>query len=390
MKIFIFLGLGQDPEETARSYADDCAPDRVAYGFHLAEAEGFDVSYSHDPDRGKVGPLRRAANKFLKIDLVHAFRNRQKIRDADAVWAMSERESLAIGLLMQFGLVAKRPVISSSVWIWSDWAKTSLFQRLLYRLACRSITVMTVQSAKCLPIAQHAMPSLRTEVMHFGINPDHYDLSPYNADAEGPIRILAAGNDRTRDWTTLLAAFGSDERFDVKLLCSWVADSSVAAHKNVSLEKGVSLKAFRNYYRWADVIAIPMIDNAFSGITVALEAASVGRAILVSDTGGVGTYFSPDEAMFVPVEDSESMRHILGNLSRADFLGYATAANKKFVDADYTTRRMIRQFGRLTRQLVSTGANWNSPAPAPAQSSARYSAIAANESRRSNVPESVE
>ena len=53
-------------------------------------------------------------------------------------------------------------------------------------------------------------------------------------------------------------------------------------------------------YHWADIVAVPMRQNIYSGITVALEAAAMGTPVVSSRTGGVPTYFGEDEVFYSP------------------------------------------------------------------------------------------
>jgi hypothetical protein len=94
-------------------------------------------------------------------------------------------------------------------------------------------------------------------------------LSPEHA---GPIRILAAGNDPTRDWPTVLSAFGGDPRFELTIVSDKVAEEAVAPYSNLQLPRRPTVVAFQELYRWADFTVVPMVENKYSGITVALEA----------------------------------------------------------------------------------------------------------------------
>ncbi|WP_443798338.1 glycosyltransferase, partial [Burkholderia gladioli] len=59
----------------------------------------------------------------------------------------------------------------------------------------------------------------------------------------------------------------------------------------------------------ADVIVVPLRPNHHaSGITVMLEAAAVGKPMIVSDVGGLRDYFPNDCAAYVPAFDASAMR----------------------------------------------------------------------------------
>ncbi len=277
-RVYVHIFYGKDVETYRREYLAGREPDETPYGFHLAAQEGFDVSFSRDAPPS-TGLVARLARRLPNIDLLHAFSNRERIRAADAVWTMTEGEAFAVAALMAFGIVPRRPVIGNAVWLLNNWGSYSGRRRKLYQYLSRTISVMTVHSRECLPVIRSALPRLRSELLFFGINTEMFRLTPPRIEEQtGPLRLFAIGNDRTRDWATLLAAFGNDPRFHLTIICWWLTDEDIARYDNVAVVRSPTMADFRRCYAETDMVVVPMEENIFSGITVALGGGGARQA----------------------------------------------------------------------------------------------------------------
>jgi glycosyltransferase involved in cell wall biosynthesis len=266
---------------------------------------------------------------------------------------MTEGEAFAVALLVQLGMLPAKPIIGNAIWLLNRWKSMSFLHRYMYSALVRKISVLTVHSSACLPVAREVFPLSRCELMYFGINESMFSgAGSEEVLAEQVTRILAVGNDRTRDWDTLLAAVGNDERFRVTIVCWWIPDRVSEIYENVRVVRFPEMGKFLEYYKNADIVAIPMVENLFSGITVALEAAALERPILSSFTGGVPTYFNEDEVFYVRVGDTEGMRDTLLSASPEERRERAAKAHRRFRASDYTTRAMIRRYAALTREQL--------------------------------------
>jgi glycosyltransferase involved in cell wall biosynthesis len=252
---------------------------------------------------------------------------------------------------MRMGVIPKRPIITNVVWLMSRWAKLTWPRRKVYQVLSREVSVLTVHSKECLPIVRRAFPRLRSELMFFGINTEYFRLkSPRESDSS-ILHIVSAGSDRTRDWDTLLAAFGNDARFRLSIACPWLSRRVVAKYPNVTLINSASASDLREIYEAADIIAIPMVTNIYSGITVALEAAAMGRPVLSSYTGGVPTYFDDDQIIYSQPGDPTALRQALLQKTAKQRQEIASRAQQRFLENDYSTCGMIDRYTRLTKEV---------------------------------------
>ena len=130
-----------------------------------------------------------------------------------------------------------------------------------------------------------------------------------------PIRVLAVGNDRDRDWPTLIAAVR--DRSDMSLL---ILSGAAPAWRRgaTSRSAGRSQDELLSAFAEATLMCVPLRANLHaSGITVIEEAALAGVPIVATDAGGLDAYFPRDEVRYVPPGDVEALRQAI----------LATAAN---------------------------------------------------------------
>ena len=344
-----------DVTEYERRWREGLEPDATPYGFHYAREFGVDVVFSrHSPSARSIP--RRIGNKVLGIDVPHAIANRKAIAGADVVWTMLERDTMAAALLMKTGMVTHRPIVGSVVWLANIWDTLSAPYQLFYRTLMKQATLLLVHAEPCVAKMQAIVPETPVELLHFGISDTtfaHHEDKATAASGDHVIRIVAAGNDKTRDWQTLIEAFGSHPRFHLTIVCPWLDPALVAPHANIATPSLDGTAELATYYRAADIVAVPMVENLFSGITVALEAAAMGTTILSTRTGGVPTYFGESEAIFVPARDPVAMREKVLATSAAERAQIATRARQRFLSEDYTSRGMIRRYTEKTSRILA-------------------------------------
>ena len=354
---FVHLGYGFGAARCQILYQRGLAPDRVPYGFHHAEELGASVLYSVDyPESAAVRKARKSLQRLLGFDLVHAFRNRKAIAAADIVWTMEEKQHLAV-LVWSHILPSLRnkKVIGQTIWLYDRWKKMSRLKRTLLSYLLKRAAVLTVHSRNYVDMPELSASSLHTHFLPFGISRTTFPINNCIRMSHAPVRVLSMGNDPTRDWDTLLTAFGNDHRFELIVITEALTPAMLSTYSNVSKREQPSMATFRNCYQWADFVVIPMIDNLYSGITVALEAASMGVPIVSSATGGVPTYFDANEVLYVKPNDAEALRKAVLNCTEKRREELVQHAQRRFLKEDYSTRGMARRYVELSHKILNAG-----------------------------------
>jgi len=212
--------------------------------------------------------------------------------------------------------------------------------------------------------------------VYYGLNTQDFPPRvPTEWQPHRPLRVAGIGNDRDRDWTTLAAALGHDSRYAVRIATRRRIAQSVRA-PNVEIVNVSGIKQQHALYDWADVIVVPLRPNTHaSGITVMLEAAALGKPMVVTRVGTLDDYFDDDAASYVEPFDPVQLRRAVDALmdDPARALRQAQAACEQLRTRDLTTQHFAQQHVQLTRELMNQrpgGANVASPVHANAAEAA--------------------
>ena len=358
MKVFVLLPTHLDAVLWRRRYELGEVPDIVPYGYHHAADAGCEVRFSRPTliDKGPFGLLRRVLNRLLGCDLIHAFNNRAEFvrSQCDVVWTHTEYEHLAVRLieLLSLGRIKAAPMISQSVWLMDRWSTYSALRRLAYRRLLRKSEVLTFLSPSNAEAARKRQFGLPVEIVPFGISQDSFPVGcPRDTPNNMPLRVFSLGNDVHRDWETFAAAFGDQSDFEVR-----VASRTYPKH----LERANIVARSLNHqseiiknYAWADIVVVPLTKNLHaSGLSVLLETVTLGIPVVISDEGGLRHYFGDDQVNFVPGNDPEKLRTTVRSLERSVAIAKATAAQKRLLELDYSSRGYALRHVTLSRVLT--------------------------------------
>lgn len=304
-----------------------------AYGYHHAERLGWTVVYSEDHHETLVSKLIRGVLRvILGFDFLHAWRNRKGILAATAVWTHTESQTLAVAMVL--ALHGRRDIafIGQSVWLMDRWPKLSALTRWLYvRLLARA-DYLTFHSPLNASRASQIFTRSKCEIVLFGICNDV--MSPPRNPSDVRLRVLSLGNDRHRDWNSLLEAARENPTYDVTILTKQGLPRAQNM-ANVSVQRPTTNDELMAFYARADVVMVPLHPNLHaSGITVIEEAVLQGVPVIASETGGLEAYFSPDEITYVTAGEPAAIVAALEKVKAEPQLFYEKAARAQLRMAD--------------------------------------------------------
>lgn len=344
-------------ENHLRESGNEYAPDLAPYGYNYAEQYGAIVDYSvSHPERLFTRLARKAVASIVGFDAIHFLRNRHLARNADVVWTHTERESIAVALML--GRRSQRPkLLLQSVWLMDKWPSMSRLRRASYRYAFARADTLTFHSELNCADARREFVS-PVELVKFGISETAW---PITQTLQRPIlkqaQVISVGNDIHRDWTTLVSALAEHGGIKVDVR-SKTFDVNVATPtpSNFAVRTATSLSDLRADYARADIVVIPLRPNRHaSGLTVLLEAVAMGRPVVASDVGGLRQYFDDDEVCFVPSGDHAALRAAVERLVGDHHARgrMAEMAQRRFVRENYTTRGYIERQLERSRALLN-------------------------------------
>jgi glycosyltransferase involved in cell wall biosynthesis len=363
MRVFVLLAYTFGAQRWKESWARGEIPgiqERLPYGYFHCAGETCEIRYSEDARESRlVRFLRMCLRRVIGFDLIHAWRNREGIVQADVVWTHSEIEHLAVLLLFCLGLARnRRPrLIAQSIWLFDRWRHISAFRRWAYRRLLDHADILTVLSPENLRIVRELFPGKRSELVFFGI--DSSKMRAVKRREPGSrIRILSLGNDMHRDWVTLIKALGGWNHCEVKIGGKRIGCRiRRQVHKFANFEIVMPKLAVEidRLYDWADFVVVPLKRNFHaSGITVIIEAVLSGVPVICSDTGGLYAYFSREEVRYVPRADPVGLRDAIEQLSRSDDQRYTLArrAQARVISQELNSRAFANRHYQISRMLL--------------------------------------
>lgn len=354
-KVHVHLFYGADPRFYRPGDNIGCL-----YGYHHAESDAFRLTYSQDARESKpVRLLRRALKAAFGFDFIHTWRNRDEMLRSDVIWTHTEQEWLSAALMLllsgrKAGANASPLLLAQSVWLLDKWPSYGILRSWLYRKLMTRADQLTTLASENAELCQRFF-NRDAKPLLYGLNTQDFPVkTPTEWTPHTPIRIAAIGNDRDRDWETLIKAFGNDARYTVKLATRRRIPASLRA-PNVEIALFSGIKKQHELYDWADVIVVPLRPNSHaSGITVMLEAAAVGKPMVVTNVGALQDYFPAGEAAYIPPFNPQALREAVDQLaaSPADALHQAQAAAAGLLSRDLTTQNYAMQHVRITQEML--------------------------------------
>lgn len=335
--------------------------EEYAYGYHHAERHGLRVVYSEDQPEGWLGKLfRLTVRALLGFDFVHAWRNREAFFAADVVWTHTESLSLSAALLCR--LYPRRPaphLILQSVWLCDRWDRLSPPKRWLYRWLLAEADVLTFLSPLNLAKARKIFAGQRCELVLFGISTARTQ-TPREPGRTSPARLLSLGNDRHRDWATLVDAVRDQPDLQLTIVSGTISPALIAKLGNCRVVQPRQNAELEALFAEADLVIVPLVHNLHaSGITVLEEAVIQGCPVIVSDAGGLRAYFTDDEVWYVPAGDGRALRQTIKTVltSGAQALQRAQAAQRALMSRGLSSEAFALRHALLSFELLEAAAS---------------------------------
>ncbi|MDR3494227.1 MAG: glycosyltransferase [Ancalomicrobiaceae bacterium] len=357
ISVFVHLAQNKDAEtwRLARERGQLVGiNDPTPYGYGRAEAMGCTVAFSRSHREGVFGKIARLGLRaLLGFDLVHALRQKHALIHADMVWTHTESQFLAVAaMLLLTG--ANTRLLGQSVWLMDRWPRLGFLYRAFYRRLIDRVDILTFHSPQNLAVARELFPHKAVYLVPYGI-PSERRLEPRPRPPD-PIRVVALGNDRDRDWPTLIAAVGSSPHISLLILSGTVPAGLARGHGNVQIRNARTNAELIDSFDAATLVCVPLKPNLHaSGITAIEEAVLAGVPVVTTNTGGLTAYFDPDEVLFAPPGDAAALRELLlaaaqdpeGSCARA------RRAQARMADGSLGAEAYIRKHVELTREALS-------------------------------------
>lgn len=328
----------------------------LPYGIQELENHGFRLAFARRTEHPPWRKPRDVIEHRTGVLIERALRGVRAAAEADIVIALLEQQGYAAAIAKRCHLP---PYASTPLVIWTCWladellnASTRRRKQLLGRVAGADLLTYFGRRAGEVFDESGVAPD-RTVELTWGVTDSYF--TPGDQDRD--IDVLAVGQDRGRDYRTLLAAFeGLDLTLD--LVCKTDSIENLRIPRNVRVHGTVSMSAYRRLLQRARIVAVPTRELVYpTGSSVALEAAASGCAVVVSATAGLRAYFDDRvNGRLVPVGDVEGWRTVLSELHHdVDQRTVLGLAARDRVQRENSSAAMWREFATAVAERGLTG-----------------------------------
>ena len=230
-------------------------------------------------DWSKLGMT--TGQRSVPLSLKHVARALRRCRDVDVIFSDGEH----LGIPLALGMQAIRA--PSAHVVIGHHLLTPAKKRILRQLpVSRHLDRVLVHSQNQLDgiVAEAGLPPDRIAVIPYGVDAAFWTGSPHTEEAG---LVVSAGREH-RDYRTLVSALPAGARLSI-------ADHSpYSPHATrrdptswpPSVERlQLDAVGLRELYRRASVVVVPVVESTMpAGITTLLEAMSMGKAVVVTET----------------------------------------------------------------------------------------------------------
>jgi glycosyltransferase involved in cell wall biosynthesis len=323
-----------------RRHAAGEVPDRWPYGLHRLFGYGF--ALAAPAPRPVPRLVARGLHGLGGYEWLEAQRYGE--RTADLVMCWDER--IGVPTAHRGGAVAL-----GVIWL-TDRTRFRAAHRLAAGPALRRARRVWALSSAQLPVLRDGFGVCQERLHHLLFGIDASFFTPAGSPAESGL-VLSVGNDRHRDYDTVLRAMVEVKRTAAFSRLELVTRQQVAVPAGLGVRRvELSHDALRERYRAASVVTVALRPNLHvSGITVALEAMATGRPLVITDTPGMGDYVTHGETgLLVKPGDADAfaaaVTSLLQDPDRAAAMG---VAGRKAVEDRFNTEAQAQRLTDILR-----------------------------------------
>ncbi len=337
-----------DLSSWAGRFATGDVPSRMPYGVEALEGHGVHLVGRDRRWHGAAGRIRDAVEHRGGMPVERALKGLTVRPPVDLVLGLLETQSRAAGLLRRLPWTgyAHAPLVVWSVWLADELRRAGRDERRrLTRGLLGAELVTHLASGETSILVDAGFRPEQLLRLDFGINDAYYTADPT---VTRDLPVVAVGQDRGRDYATLLAAAPLIDA-PIRVHCRPENLTGLRIPSNVTIAGPIPLPEYRQLLRRAQVVVVPTHDLSYpTGQSVALEAASVGAAVVVTSTAAMREYLDPSAAALVPLGNPDAL---------------ATAISRLL--ADVSERHRLGDAAQsLVRRRFSSAAMWGSVAEA--------------------------
>jgi glycosyltransferase involved in cell wall biosynthesis len=282
-------------------------------------------------------PLARKGGYLCGLDPLRALRVLFTCRKASAIIGVTESSALVLLLLRRL-FFFKPKIILWDASLGNPWGFLHKVQKLVFP---RADGFLMLTQRQCELMRSH--DRIRGEVVNIGYYVDDQFFHPkYSVGEE---YILSVGDDRTRDYDTLIEAVRGLTDTPVTLKTRWRPTTTAPAHVTF-IDRRMSDTEFRDLYARAKLVVIPLhVMDSPGGVTALFEAMAMGKPVIVTESSISRDFVTHgSDAWVVPPNDVNSLREVITKLSTDESLRQSLgAAARQTIQSKFSSRQAAQK-----------------------------------------------
>lgn len=281
MRTWIELPPSLDVGDWGRRHEEGLVPDATPYGLGRLAALGHEVAFRPAPRVSRTLPAR-AVSRVSGLQWTEAATSPPP-GGTDVCLSWDERTGIPRAALSR----PDQAVVTGVIWL-DDPGAYPLSRKLVRRLA-RCSLVWVLSSAQVPRLVSMGVPSDRLEYLPFGVDCEFFRPRPMSE--VDPDLLVSVGNDRHRDWNTLLGAFVRLRARRSSAQLEVVTETSLPPVPGLRRRPRATHAELSDLYARSSAVVLATRPNFHvSGMTAALEAQATARPVIMSRTPGAEDY----------------------------------------------------------------------------------------------------
>ena len=251
-------------------------------------------------------------------DFASVLASLRRVNAADVVFSTVDTVGIPLVLLRRAGLV-RPPIVYAAIGLPERLVQLrGRRMRRLYANALRGAhTIVAYAESEADWLRSWLAPDAPPVVfVPFGVDAVAFRPEPGR---EPEVDVVSIGADPRRDFELLEAVASRQSELTFRIVASAErARSLVALPANVSVETDIPLEQVRDRLAAARVVALPVLDNSYSGATtVLLQAMAMAKPVVVSRTDAIARGYELEDGVncrLVPPGDAEALERAVVEL----------------------------------------------------------------------------